>query len=318
MPKLLDNLRWKPLWTSHIGCLKGCLDFLNLDVSEAWLYGGTGHVFIMNIHSVVCPSGPTAWKFDIIYKLCRNLGFIVESIDAWKEHPDFKEKQEGAWINTRKTIDEGLPCYGWEFDIPEFYVVYGYDDVGYYYSGAGCDDGKGPFPWEKLGMSDIGFLAMYRVKPGQKADDRTVVREALEFAVEFAEKPENWVLPDYRSGSAAYDAWIKAIEIGDAHAWGMAYNSAVWAECRKFAVEFLEEAKARLDQVDSGLFDEAVQNYNMVAKILLEIESLFPFPPHEELKDAGNRNAAVELLKKAQQAEIKGMDAIKRILVTLE
>lgn len=33
----------------------------------------------------------------------------------------------------QKKIDEGLTCYGWELDIPEFYVVYGYDNKGYYF-----------------------------------------------------------------------------------------------------------------------------------------------------------------------------------------
>ncbi len=60
--KQLKSLRWKPRWVSHLGCIKGCLDFSGIDISDAWLFGATGHAFIINMHEVVCPSGPTAWK----------------------------------------------------------------------------------------------------------------------------------------------------------------------------------------------------------------------------------------------------------------
>ena len=49
MDKKIENLRWRPKWVSHMGCLKGCLDYLGLKVSDAWLYGATGHAFIINM-----------------------------------------------------------------------------------------------------------------------------------------------------------------------------------------------------------------------------------------------------------------------------
>ena len=56
--KALDGLKWKPKWTTHLGCLKGCLEYLGVEMSDAWLFGGTGHAFVMNVHEQVCPSGP--------------------------------------------------------------------------------------------------------------------------------------------------------------------------------------------------------------------------------------------------------------------
>jgi hypothetical protein len=49
MNKKLENLRWRNRWTTHLSCIKGCLDYLSLDVSDAWLFGVTGHAFILNI-----------------------------------------------------------------------------------------------------------------------------------------------------------------------------------------------------------------------------------------------------------------------------
>lgn len=53
MEKRLDNLSWRPRWISHLGSIKGCLEYLNLDISDGWLYGGTGHAFVLNLHDVV-------------------------------------------------------------------------------------------------------------------------------------------------------------------------------------------------------------------------------------------------------------------------
>ena len=60
--KKLENLKWSPKWVSHLGCVKGCLDYLGIDMTDAWLYGASGHAFIRNISEDSCPSGPTAWK----------------------------------------------------------------------------------------------------------------------------------------------------------------------------------------------------------------------------------------------------------------
>ncbi len=49
MEKHLENLRWNPRMVSHLGCIKGCLDYLGMDITDAWLFGGTGHAFIINI-----------------------------------------------------------------------------------------------------------------------------------------------------------------------------------------------------------------------------------------------------------------------------
>ena len=50
MEKKIENLRWQPKWISHLGCVKGCLDHLGVGVSDAWLFGATGHAFVINIH----------------------------------------------------------------------------------------------------------------------------------------------------------------------------------------------------------------------------------------------------------------------------
>lgn len=140
--KRLSNLSWTPAWTSVVGCLHGCLKYLNIDPGINWLFGGTGHAFLINMsQDGSCPSGPTAWNTSRFYYLGRNLGYSIEGIFANNSQPDWKDKQHDAWELTKSALEKDLPVVGWELAIPEFYVVDGYDEIGYYYNGPGAEGG---------------------------------------------------------------------------------------------------------------------------------------------------------------------------------
>jgi hypothetical protein len=301
-----------------MGCIKGCLEYLESDVSFPWLYGGTGHAFIINVHEVVCPSGPTAWHTEMLFKLGRNVGYTIDGI--WG--PATEEKQQAAWDKLRAAMDEGLPCYGWELQIPEFYVVNGYDDTGYYFSGPLADAGAGPKPWKEVGATQIGVLEMYSLRLSRPADDATTVKEALQFALEHAGSPSKWIYPKYRAGLDGFDLWIRALEENKADAMGMAYNAAVCHECRAFAHQFLAEAKKRIGK-EAALFDEAEAHYKEVAGVLKTVADLFPFlgttdeEKKKSVEDAERRTSALAALGSARAAEEKGLDSLGKIAKAL-
>ncbi len=317
--KKLQNLKWAPRWVSHMGCLRGCLDYLGLDISDAWLYGGTGHAFVINIHPESCPSGPTAWKTMMLFELAPNLGYRTDSVVGFKGQA-FTETQEKAWDFTRKSIDEGLPVYGWELEIPEFYVVYGYDDVGYYYSGVGADEGKGPKPWRELGDTGIGVVEMYAVSPAPSKAPAVVVKEAFQRVLEHAGNPPDQIFENYAAGIKGYDLWIKGLESGKAGRFGMGYNAAVWAECRGFAVAFLEEASQRLGSKATALFDEALDHYREVAENLEAVSKVYPFQPMDEtivIELDDNCQKVVSHLLAARNAEAGGLAVLEKIATAL-
>lgn len=319
----LDGLRWKPKWTTQIGCLKGCLEYLGIEMSDAWLFGGTGHAFVINIHEQLCPSGPTAWKSHVIHELGRNLGYTTDHVWAHKSHEAFAEIQKRAWEATKQAINDGLPCYGWELDIPEYYVIHGYDETGYYFNGPLCDDGKGPKPWQDLGNTEIGWVEVHFVKPDEPSDDAVVVKKALEFAVEQSEDPDKWSHELYTMGLAAYDLWIEAIQNDKADGFGTAFNAVVWAECREHARDFLAEAKGRLNGACTDLFDKAVRDYETVAAGLRTVSDVFPFlnttdeQKEKNVKDPIRCRTALECLGKARNAEESGLQTLKKIAAEL-
>ena len=319
--KKLENLRWSPKWVAHLGCIKGCLDYLGINVSEAWLYGGTGHAFVINLHEGVCPSGPTAWNTGRIFELSKNLGYVIDGVWGHKDQDGFAGLQEQAWEHVRQAIDQGRPCYGWELEIPEFYVIYGYDETGYYYSGPGCEEGKGPKPWREVGDTGIGMLELYSVRPGEAADAAQTVKDALSFALKHAQNPKEWVFGGYRSGPEGFDNWVRALQEGKASDMGMRYNTGVWLECRKYAVGFLEEAKERLAGRADDLFDEALAHYGAVAEGLGQVAEIYPWvwqASDEDVLPVDDRSrAAVEALEAARKAEVAGLRTLDKIVQML-
>jgi hypothetical protein len=319
--KKLEHCQWAPRWVSQLGCIKGCLDYLGMEVSDAWLYGGTGHAFVINLHEGVCPSGPTAWKTVKLSELGKNLGYRIDGVFGFKHQDDFTGLQERAWAHVRKAIDQGRPCYGWELEIPEFYAIYGYDGIGYYYSGPGCDKGKGPKPWQELGNTGIGVLELYSVWPGEAADDTTTVKEALSFALEHAANPEEWIFEHYRAGLEGFDNWIGALQAGKASDMGMRYNTGVWAECRQYAVGFLKEARRRLSGKADGLFGEALAHYGAVSESLTQVAQIYPWVRESSDEDVlpvdDKSAAAVKALQRVRVAEAAGLQVLDKIVRAL-
>ena len=319
--KIIKELKWEPRWVSHLGCIEGCLKFLKNEISTGWLYGGTGHAFVLNIADDMCPSGPTAWKPFMVFQLAHNLGFEIKGIFTYKTQADFPKEQKRAWDFVKNYIDNGTPCYGWELEIPEYYVINGYDDVGYYISGAGCDDGKGPIKWQDLGSSDIGVIEMYSVQKVSESEPEVVVKEALEKVLHHSTNPDKWIFDNYNSGIPGFDKWIEAVNSGIALSMGLAYNTGVWAECRKYAVEFLNEAKNRLSGKMRPIIETSISHYEVVSKNLDHVAKIFPFSPGMSLDPIGvssKSKEATEYLTAARNSEKKGLESLNMIVEALE
>ena len=231
--------------------------------------------------------------------------------------PDRRDAQERAWDHVQRSIDEGLPCYGWEIDIPEYYVIYGYDKTGYYISGPECDEGAGPIPWRNLGTSEIGVVLVASVKRTEPADVRRTVHDALSYALDVGHNRIKWT--DRTGGLDGYAVWIEAMETGKAGRFGLGYNAAVWAESRKFAVEFLEEARQRLDDGLHALFERAISQYDIVARNLKTVSDTYPFQQCEDALVATDdrARATAGLLKEAREAEAAGLDILAEVVAAL-
>lgn len=307
--RTLDGLAAKPAWMTHMGCQQGCVEYLGIDISRGWIYGGTGHAFALNIHEELCPSGPTAWNCQASDLLARDVGYLAEGVTGERCNRDFEARQKIAWALVTGCIDNGVPCYGWELEMPEWYVVTGYDERGYYYCGCNADEAKMPLPRDDLGRTEIGFLSMQCVLECDASPDHEVVSEAIRFALDHAEGSHHF--EPYASGPEAWEQWAAALESGSASRFGAGYNAECWRECRAMAVEFLDEAGERLGR-EQGLFDEAIEHYSAVRDALSRVVERTPFDP--SAGDATVRDPeCAAIVREAKAAEARGLDALRRL-----
>jgi hypothetical protein len=137
------------------------------------------------------------------------------------------------------------------------------------------------------------------------------------YALEHSKGPEKWIFPNYSSGPAGYDTWINGIQEGIASASGLAYNAAVWGECRHHAVEFLRESKGRIEGLDSE-FDEAIEHYSQVSDSLKTLMKIYPFKGPADfsktVEDPDKRAKATSLLGDAREAEESGLRTLEKII----
>ncbi len=321
--KKVDNLHWGNKYDDELGSIRGCIDYLGLTISDSWLYGATGAAFLLNIDETVHPKSVVVWNKQRFYDLCRNLSFQVEAIWSNKSDRDFHEKQKLIWDKVRESIDGGHPCYGFCLDSPILYLIFGYDQWGYYYKGATAEAGKGPFAWDELGHNNLGLLGMHFVKPiSRRISVQQIIKEAFQFVLEFSQNSKQWVYADYRAGTLEYERWISALEKGIADTFGVAYNAAAWAEARKFAVQFLTEAKTRLNPQVRPLFDAAIKLYLVVFRHLTSVSELIPLSAWNQqkeaiLKDKLRRQTIIGHLDSAKNAEIEALKVLAEIVSIL-
>jgi hypothetical protein len=315
----LRELRWVPRWTSLLGCLEGCLRFLGREAEPAWLYGATGHAFVINIHRRdLCPSGPTAWDPTGLYELGRKLGFTTEAVFATLNQPHFAAKRVQAWHRAQRALKAGKPCIGWELQVPEYYIIHGYDELGYHYSGPLAEEGAGPKAWGELGDSEIGVLNLMIVELNKPAPERELIHTALAFALRFAAEVNPYIFEAYAAGPAAYEVWRNHLASGEPDPHGTAYNAQVWAECRGFAPAFLRAAANRLPAL-AGELEKAAREYDKVAAELGRVAELFPFHDDQEANARDRRllDEAVACLERARTAEITGLARLEQLEVVL-
>jgi hypothetical protein len=325
--KELAELTFSPAWVSHMACMVSCAKYLKVPATPAWIYGASGHAFALNIHPVMCPSGPTAWAADLCDVLVANAGLIVEGTAANKGQPDFAARQEQIWRLVRQAIDAGRPCFGWEMSVPEWYVIYGYDGAGNYlyrnFFGPG-----GKLPYRKLGTTEIGWANVRTVRAGKPADDRKTLRDAAEFALEHGagkHSREKW-----HTGLSGYDTWIKGMQDPNVQkhkvfGFGLAYNAQCWAQCRRYANLFLQEAAGRLkgDPALAALLTEAQQHYKTVGANLTAVAEAFPFDVKDEAgmnaraAEPARREKALQSLRAARAAEAEGLKVMAKIAAAL-
>lgn len=320
----LDGLEPVSRVVTQMACTEAALRYLGREIEPAWLYGTSGHAFVIHIPDGLCPSGPHTWNgWSTLNGLEADVGCELEHFGPFyrEEDPDYDAHREQAWEFTCEAIAEGTPVYGYDFDMGEFYLIRACEDGAYQYFTVGPGPaGEASLPKDRLGDTGVvPMILMTRVRASEPADDLTALRDAMRFGIEFAEGGRETDSPKTSSGLAAYDRWINELQAGEPNPVGQAYNARVWQECREMASEFLRAAKDRIEDDPMELF-LAIDAYDRCADELQRVCDELPFPSEENpnpLRDEMHRRTAIMSLEEARDAERDGVKALRKVLEAL-
>ncbi|WP_091217533.1 hypothetical protein [Paenibacillus sp. BC26] len=288
--------------------------------------GYTAHAFKIIIDREVVEVGSYSnfdWKQHHEAAL-NNLGFSVQYAGKQTNNPPTPEELEEGIELVQQAIDRGIPALSWDLFIPEWGVIYGYDDNRRVFQ---CRDVRqdGELPYEKLGRGEVTELYVLGIKGYQPVDRRTMLKGALELALQHAKVPQRELEKgSHRNGIAAYDAWITAFTNRTVEAFGNSVNTVKVWDAREFAVKFLEDVVANWPNEkdwDSSqlrqLASEAAAHYRIVADRLGALVSLFPFPQGGEPNQEAVASRSIQLLQDAKAAEIQGVRVLEQMLESL-
>jgi hypothetical protein len=302
----LENLSQGRLNTTMMGVVKAVLDYYHLDSSEVWAFGGSGHAFLVNVHDQLCPSGPYCWKYDGFQKLLRNLGLEMNDLGFF--HKDSKPEERAAVEQKLKqSLDSGIPC---SLVHMEHQVISGYDDKAVFTAQPWGDCCNG-FPPATLTFGTwpefkdevhVNFFTYRKLAP---ADDATVVRDSLGYALDLFRHPEKHNFERYSLGLNAYDNWTRAVAAGHGQAHGNWWNGTVWSECRTMASGYFSEIGQKFGTV-SGQASKLSNAYREIADLLSKAAD-------KEMKPADKTAILAELKDKEGQA----INQVESLLVSL-
>jgi hypothetical protein len=301
----LENLSQGRLNTTMMGVVKAVLDYYHLDSSEAWAFGGSGHAFLINIHEQICPSGPYCWKYDGFQKLLRNLGLEMTDLGFFHKGST-PEERAAVEQRLKQSLDTGIPCSLMNM---ENQVISGYDDKAFF-TAQPWGDCCGGFPpatltfgtWPEFkDETHVSFFTFGKLAP---ADDKTIVRESLRYALDLFRHPERHSFEHYGIGPSAYDNWARAVvEHGSSH--GNWWNGTVWSECRAMASGYFTEIGQKFAPV-AGQAREMGNAYREIADLLSRAAD-------KEMEPAGK----ADLIADAKGRETGAVTQIESLLVAL-
>ncbi|WP_158606627.1 hypothetical protein [Paenibacillus ginsengarvi] len=313
-------------WTQAAQTVYGILRYTDKkDVfSMADVMGYSGHAFRITIHrETVSPAAPTVYSpYDLMGRTFEWFGFHVEKIGI---PTPASPEQLGQFITFIQTsIDAGIPVAGWDLFVPEFGIIYGYDHERQEIYARDTEK-DGVIKYSDLNNRKYNFLHATAISDSRPIDLLTVLGQSLERAISFSkgkyQKPDH---EPFRNGLDGYDAWIEAFEGGNINIPGNAYNLAVIADAREFAVRFFDSFREKWTGQSAlvrrllPLAHQAALQYGKVADALGEMRSMFPFPHGGEPNQRDQAERAIDLIRAAQAEEIRGIEVMERMLTLLE
>lgn len=330
-----------PTWVSCASAMHTLIEYTGTEVSLPMVMGLSGQAFRIHIYEKeVHIAGPTLFCFEtIVEQGFANMGYAAHFIRQKPSSPTLKnnnlaspleksdqaiqkkklpEKLPKALELIHKSIDRGCPVLVWDLFVPEFGVIYGYDDEQQLlYAEDHCGSNR-PVPFDYLGRGFIEELFVLAISDQKQIGFREKLKRALNQMLDHYHGKEE-IVPSCVIGLQAYEAWVQAFEGKEIEPNGNAYNIAVYGDARHYAALFWDEVEkewigsAEADNQLRKLFQSAAKSYRKIARYYGLLKVMFPFPAGGSPNDPEKANEAIQILKGIHKAEISAVALLEQI-----
>lgn len=315
----IANVDIEVAWTSLAGALAGALRALGepRSIAEIMGLGGLAFRLALPAEGGVLAAGPAAAAIDIdrVAPLLRNAGRRLEVIAGRTDDRDAAKRRERVLKQIRKGIDRGRPALAYDLHIPEFGIIHGYDDRAHTLTvssmmsrqyGDMLPESRWPVP-ERHGRFIVLLLG-----DRERVDIRRALRDALRYALAYAEHGEPGDPTSATHGLAAWRRWREAFERGEPiDPSGHARLIQTVQAARHAAAAFL---RATADGPAAVSLQEAAGAYDRVVLALSRMATLFPYPNGGDIDGQGGRIVALSALREAEAAERAALAHIEAAL----
>ncbi|WP_339847354.1 sigma-70 family RNA polymerase sigma factor [Paenibacillus sp. FSL W7-1088] len=333
------SFRAPQTWNSAAASIHEMLGYIGPSPSLPMVMGMSGLSFRLTIlPQDIHIAGPTAYNFkEVLTRGLQHMGYRSHAVEALASQAGLnanlvdpsmlEEKAKGkrllnprlvrALSLIRYSIHRGIPAVVWDLHIPEFGLIYGYDDAARTLYGTDFIK-SGTIAYDHVGRGvnqEVFVLA---------AESDGMIRElnlhaALTDALAHYRGEDPYTLPNTVSGLAAYAVWREALEYRRVGPNGHAYNIAVLWDARRYASEFFKELSLKWASTArySSLIPfclQAEELYRNMSQKLNILAELCPFPdgglPNEKL----HADQAISILLEVEELERAAVVVIKALL----
>lgn len=239
----------------------------------------------------------------------------------------------------RYSVSRGLPAVVWDLNIPEFGLIYGYDDHARIWHGVDFIQ-RATVPYDHLGRGVNEEIFVLTVEPEHVRDKRDI-QAVLQNILAHYNGCDPYTLHGTVSGLAAYAAWREALQKGGVEPNGHAYNIAVLWDARNYASAFFKELSQiwtcsvdmlanvqlkngqdkRIRTNSNRLVDlcfMAEKQYRFIAERLYILVQYFPFPDDGKPNHHIYADRAISVLEEVEQLERSAVKTLEMMLGLLE
>jgi hypothetical protein len=308
--KRLSHVSLPASWTTLIGALAGALTALDGPRPLHQVMGVTGFAFRLDltVSAGVLAAAPAAVALDIrrALPLLENAGRRLDLILVSSADRDYPKQRERALTSVRKSIGRGRPAIAYDLHLPEFGLIYGYDDRARTLTVASLLSSQygEALPESRWPVPERGSPLVVLLPGGRKrTDPARSLATALRFAPEHAQHGDPGDPTGAIHGLAAYARWREWFAAGaPIDPAGHARTIQTVLNARRDAARYLRDA-ATIQPDAAERLRQAAAAYDSVALALSRMATLFPYPSGGDPTSAAARTVANGALREAEERE---------------